>query len=100
MSALIFRGVHLLEKANFVDLGVSRFWSLVYDLLLSERSCKIGIAKAAVFHVPVWAHQRKSLPVKIIGIASFWIGVGQSYHSSVMARNIGSAIGNSLNSIE
>lgn len=54
------------------------------------RSCKIGNENAAVFPVPVWAHPRRSTPFKIIGIDSAWIGVGDVYHSSWSAFNIGS----------
>ena len=36
----------------------------------------IGIVKARVLPVPVWAVPRMSLPVKLTGIDWLWIGVG------------------------
>lgn len=74
----------------------------VFSVLLdfpSERSCKIGIAKEAVFPVPVCAHPRKSRPFRIEGIDFSWIGVAFLYPSSWIARRIGSIIGNSEKSI-
>ncbi len=65
----------------------------------SVRSCKIGIAKEAVFPVPVCAHPRKSRHFKIEGMDFSWIGVGFLYPSSLIARRIGSIIGSSEKSI-
>ena len=46
-----------------------------------DNRCKMGIAKAAVLPVPVWAQPCKSLPFINIGIAFSWIGVGLMYPS-------------------
>lgn len=58
------------------------------------------MANAAVFPVPVWAQPRKSFIERIVGMALSCIGVGLRYHSSVMARLIGSIIGRSQNSMK
>ena len=50
----------------------------------------MGMAKAAVFPVPVWAQPIRSVPRKIIGIDSACIGVGMVYPSSLTAFKMGS----------
>ena len=47
-------------------------------LFASIRSMQ-GIAKAAVFPVPVWASPRTSRPARAGGIVSAWIGRGLEY---------------------
>jgi len=64
------------------------------------KSWRIGMAKAAVFPVPVWAHPRKSRQERIVGMAVACMGVGVVYPSSSMARSMGSMIGSSEKSME
>src|SRR5574344_2396963 len=75
---------------------ISRRCFLLYDKL----SCwMMGMAKAAVLPVPVWAMPSKSRPLSATGIACSCIGVGFSYFFSARAFSIGSEIFNSLNVI-
>ena len=50
----------------------------------------IGKVNAAVFPVPVCAQPNKSAPLRTIGMACAWMGVGILYPSSLSARKIGS----------
>ena len=43
-----------------------------------ESLCRIGRRKAAVLPEPFWAVPMTSLPARMAGIASRWIGVGTS----------------------
>ena len=44
-----------------------------------------GIAKAAVFPVPVWASPTTSEPAIIAGMVAAWMGDGVSYPTSTTA---------------
>lgn len=55
---------------------------------VASRRCSIGSENAAVFPVPVWAHQNTSLHSSAWGIACSWIGVGCVYPAlSSSSRN-------------
>ena len=51
-------------------------WLYLLWWLRRINKCKIGMAKAAVFPVPVWAIPNTSSPFKIEGMALNWISVG------------------------
>jgi hypothetical protein len=48
-------------------------------------TCIIGIAKAAVFPLPVSAQPKRSRPERAIGMAWAWMGVGLVYEWKVMS---------------
>ena len=56
----------------------------------------IGIVKAKVLPVPVWAVPKMSLPVKLIGIDLLWIGVGTLKSANFIEFLSLFSIGNSL----
>src|SRR5437762_1188114 len=76
-----------------------RMWLLLFFFFFLERVFSMGIAKGAVFFVPVCGIVSKSFPSSTTGIARCWIGVGVRYPSSCNARRIGSIILRSLNNI-
>ena len=43
---------------------------------LASRRCKMGVAKAQVLPVPVWAQPSTSRPARAGGMAFSWIGDG------------------------
>ena len=61
--------------------------------------CKIGIPKAAVLPVPVWACPITSTPDKTTGIAWLWIGVASSNPMSAIPLKICGFKSNSSNLI-
>jgi hypothetical protein len=59
----------------------------------------MGMAKAAVLPVPVWAQPCKSLPFINIGIAFSWIGVGLIYPSPFNASRMAGIMPKSSNTM-
>lgn len=53
------------------------FW--LSGCMFSFNNCIVGIEKAAVFPVPVWAQPNISLPAKMAGMDCCCIGVGFLY---------------------
>ena len=54
-------------------IGLGQLLAMLVGL---AKSCNIGIAKAAVFPVPVCAHPSKSFCANTCGMAASWMGVG------------------------
>lgn len=52
---------------------------------LVRPTCIIGIAKAAVFPLPVSAQPKRSRPERAMGMAWAWMGVGLVYEWKVMS---------------
>ena len=66
--------------------------------LRRSMACTIGIPKAAVLPVPVWAWAMTSLPFSSSGIVSTCTGVGSSNPIRSIALRIGSSIPSELKS--
>ena len=47
-----------------------------------SRRSRMGMQKAAVLPVPVWAWPIRSMPARALGISPAWIGVGSRYSAS------------------
>ena len=96
MSSLIWSANSLVGAmtSDLIFLGDVDFTSSRAALI---KCCKIGIANAAVFPVPVWASPSRSWPFNAIGMECSWIGVASTYPAESTPESKRGSISKSLN---